>query len=84
MLHFSTIRSEPTQELSLKIDVSGVDKAIEALNRLEAAAIAAKKAVSAVGYAQQVHSGEAVMPSIARMERTLAKWDAGGVPTRKE
>jgi predicted nucleic acid-binding Zn-ribbon protein len=72
------------QELGLKIDVSGVEQAIEALNRLEAAAIAAQKAVGAVGYAQQVHSGEAVLPSIARMERTLAKWDADGVPTRKE
>lgn len=72
------------KELGLKIDVSGVEQAIEALNRLEAAAIAAQKAVSAVGYAQQVHSGEAVLPSIARMERTLAKWDSDGVPARKE
>lgn len=72
------------QELGLKIDVSGVEQAIQALKRLEAAAIAAQKAVSAVGYAQQVHSGEAVVPSIARMERILAKWDSDGVPTRKE
>lgn len=51
------------KELGLKIDVSGVEQAIEALNRLEAAAIAAQKAVSAVDYAQKVHSGEAILPS---------------------
>lgn len=31
-----------------------------------------------------LHKGEAVMPSIARMERTLAKWDADGVPISRE
>lgn len=72
------------QELGLKIDVSGVEQAIEALKRLEAAATAAQKAVSAVGCLATVHHGEAVLPSIARMERTLAKWDSDGVPTRKE
>ena len=50
------------QELGLKIDVSGVEQAIEALNRLEAAAIAAQKAVSVAGYVPTMHYGEAVLP----------------------
>lgn len=62
------------QELGLKIDVSGVEQAIEALDRLEAAAIAAQKSVGAVGYVQTEHKGEAVIPekkemlSIVRVE----------------
>lgn len=51
------------QELGLKIDVSGVEQAIQALNRLEAAAIAAQKAVSSVGCLATVHHGEAILTS---------------------
>lgn len=72
------------QELGLKIDVSGVEQAIYALKRLEEAAIAAQKAVGSIGFEQQIHSGEAVMPHIKNIERTLAKWDFVGVPTSKE